>query len=155
MEAFKATLEVAIRAAFLIHVIDASAEQALIFHQTTMEVLKELGAEDQPMITVLNKIDAVEDPPALHTLQSKLDNVICTSAKGGIGIDTLLHKCTEMLSTRVRRQQFRIPQSRGDLVAILHSECKIITTEYEENDILLEAIVPQSIAGKLKIYQQP
>jgi len=115
VEAFKATLEEAVVADFLVHVVDASSEEALIFHETTMN---------------------------------------CTSAKENIGIDNLLLRFTEMLATRVERHQFCIPQSRGDLVAILHSECKVLSTEYEGNDVLLEAIVPKSISGRLEQYKK-
>lgn len=154
VEAFKATLEEAVIADFLIHMVDASSVEAVKFHETTVEVLKELGADEQPMVTVLNKIDAVEDETIIHQLKAKFDNVICISAKENIGIDELLLKCSEMLSDRVRRHLFKIPQTRGDLVAILHAECKVLSTDYEGNDILIEAIAPQSIAGRLKQFQQ-
>lgn len=153
VEAFKSTLEEAVLADFLLHVIDASDPEALTFHATTLEVLEELGAADQEMIIVLNKSDAVEEPEILHSLKSRWENVICTSAKEGKGIDELLLKCSEILSNRVRRQLFKIPQKRGELVALLHSECKVLTTDYEGNDILIEAIVPHSILGKLKDFQ--
>jgi len=154
VEAFKATLEEAVVADFLVHVVDASSEEALIFHETTMNVLKELEADEQPMLTVLNKVDAIDDESVIHRLQAKFDNVVCTSAKENIGIDNLLLRFTEMLATRVERHQFCIPQSRGDLVAILHSECKVLSTEYEGNDVLLEAIVPKSISGRLEQYKK-
>ncbi len=66
VEAFKATLEEAVLADFLIHVLDATAPEIERFHDTTLEVLKELGAEDKEVITVLNKIDLVTDPEALR-----------------------------------------------------------------------------------------
>ena len=70
-----------------------------------------------------------------------------------IGMEELLQRCTEMLSDRVRRHSFKIPQTRGELVALLHSECKVLSTEYEGNDILIQAIVPKAIAGRLEAFQ--
>lgn len=150
VEAFKATLEEAIEADFLIHVLDCSAEEALKYNETTMSVLAELGADKQPVITVLNKVDKVTDEISLHNLQSKFDNVVTISARENIGMEALLQKCTEMLSDRVRRYSFKIPQARGELVTLLHQECKVLTTEYENNDILIEAIAPKFIVGKLE-----
>src|ERR1700674_5618309 len=63
IEAFKATLEEAVLSDFLIHVLDASHPRVFDFYQTTMRVLGELGADAKRMITVLNKIDLVEDEP--------------------------------------------------------------------------------------------
>ncbi len=154
VEAFKATLEEAVIADFLIHVVDTSSAEAMKFYTTTMEVLKELGADEQPMITVLNKIDMVEDKSIIDNLIEKYDNVICTSASKGIGMEELLNKCSEMLEDRVKRHRFRIPQTRGDLVAILHSGCNVLLTEYEGNDVIIEASVPASIAGRLKDFIQ-
>jgi GTP-binding protein HflX len=152
VEAFKATLEEAVLAQFLIHVLDANDPRAIEFFETTMHVLGELGAEDKPMITVLNKVDTIEDTSVLASLQDRFPNTICISAREGIGIDELLHKCTEMLGDRVRRRSYRIPQSRGDLSALLHTEAKVISTEYEGNDILVTAIVPSIIAGRLEQF---
>ena len=65
VEAFKATLEESVLSDFLIHVLDATAPEIMRFHDTTLKVLEELGALDKPVITILNKIDAVEDPETL------------------------------------------------------------------------------------------
>lgn len=152
VEAFKATLEEAIVADFLIHVLDSSSPEALKFHETTMHVLKELGADEQPIITVLNKIDAVEDPAHLENLRSKFDNFVCMSLTKNIGVDELLAKCTGMMSQRISKNTFKIPQTRGDLSAILHAECKVLSTEYVDNDVILEALTPTAIKGKLREY---
>jgi len=152
VEAFKATLEEAVLADFLIHVLDTGAVEAVKFFETTMHVLGELGAEGKPMITVLNKIDKVEDEGIIASLQDRFPNVVLVSAHTGEGIDELLQKCCEMLGDRVRRRTYRIPQSEGQLVNLLHADAKVISTDYEGNDIILSAIVPATIAGKLETY---
>jgi GTP-binding protein HflX len=152
VEAFKATLEEAVLAQFLIHVLDASDPRAIEFFETTMRVLGELGAEGKPMVTVLNKVDCVEDETILSSLQDRFPNTILASAREGIGIEQLLHKCTEMLGDRVRSRSYCIPQSRADLVALLHKEAKVTSTEYEGNNILVTAVVPGIIAGRLEDF---
>lgn len=149
VEAFKATLEEAVLADFLIHVLDASAPEAVRFHKTTLEVLAELGAEDKRIVTVLNKVDRIEDPAVLTSLQNTFPDAIFASAVQGIGIEDLLRRCSEVLADRVKRQSFRIPQSRADLVSTLHRDAKVLSTEYEGNDILVTAVVPAAIAGRL------
>ena len=42
-----------------------------------------------------------------------------------------------MLVDRVTRMKLRIPQSRQDLVALLHREGKIVSQDYEGNDVLV------------------
>jgi GTP-binding protein HflX len=152
VEAFKATLEEAVLADFLIHVLDATAEDIERYHDTTLEVLADLGAEDKRTITVLNKIDLVTDPDALALLRQQYPDALHLSAAQGLGISELLKHCSAVLADRVRRRQYRIPQSRADIVSLLHRDAKILTTEYENDDILVTAVVPPSIAGRIESF---
>jgi len=152
VEAFKATLEEAVLADFLIHVLDASAPEIERFHDTTLEVLDELGAGDKPTLTVLNKIDRVEDPARRRELRQLYPEAIPASALRDRGLDEILAACSRLLSDRVRRARYRIPQARADLVSLLHAEAKVLSTDYEGNDVIVHAVVPHAIAGKLEDF---
>jgi GTP-binding protein HflX len=155
VEAFKATLEEAVLADFLLHVLDATAPEAERFHRTTLEVLDELGARDKTVVTVLNKIDLVTDPDQLAALERRFPDAIPLSAATGEGVERLLRHCSTVLADRVRRHRFRIPQHRADLVSLLHREGKVLATEYEGNDILVSAVVPAAVAGRLQHFETP
>jgi GTP-binding protein HflX len=152
VEAFKATLEEAVLADFLIHVLDATAPEIERFHETTLEVLQELGAEEKEIITVLNKIDLVTDPDELAAIDRKFPGALHVSAVTGLGLEALRKACSEVLADRVRCKDFRIPQQRADLVGLLHREAKVLSTEYEGDDILVRAVVPPTIAGRLEAF---
>lgn len=149
VEAFKATLEEAVLADFLIHVLDATAPEIERFHDTTLEVLRELGAEEKQIVTVLNKIDLVTDPDHLAALDRKFPGALHVSAVTGDGLDALLKACSAVLADRVRCKDYRIPQQRADLVSLLHREAKVLSTDYDGDDILVRAVVPPTIAGRL------
>jgi len=153
VEAFKATLEEALLADFILHVLDAGNPEIDEYFQTTIDVLKELGAEEKEMLVVLNKVDTVDDPALLARLEGKYPNASFISAFTGEGMDSLLQRCTETLTSRVSRKNYRIPQSRADLVSLLHREAKIADTQYEENDILLTAVVPSVLSGILREFE--
>ncbi|MEP2774732.1 MAG: GTPase HflX [Luteolibacter sp.] len=152
VEAFKATLEESVLSDFLIHVLDATAPEILKFQETTLSVLGELGAVDKPIITILNKIDAVEDPETLAFLDRNFPDALRTSSLTGEGLDELLRACSHVLADRVSRCSYRIPQKRGDLLNLLHSVAKVLSTDYEQNDIIVSAVVPADIAGRLEPY---
>ncbi len=147
------SLEEEVLADFIIHVVDASSPEAEKFYNTTMEVLAELGAGDKPVITVLNKIDVLNDPVKLAGLEVTFPNTISVSALTGQGMEELLQKCCVMLADRVQVQTYRIPQSRGDLSGLLHRDAKVLETEYEGNDVIIKTVVPASIAGKLEKFK--
>jgi GTP-binding protein HflX len=156
VEAFKATLEEAVLADFLIHVLDATSPEIERFHRTTLEVLDELGAEGKPTITVLNKIDLVEDPEQIASLARMFPDALRISAFTRAGLDQLLDACSAALADRVRCLDYRIPQHRADLVGLLHRDAKVLSTDYEGNDILLRAVVPPMLAGRLEAFvEQP
>ena len=150
------TLEEAVLADFLIQVVDASDPEAVRHYETTLEVLNELGAGDKPMIVVLNKVDLVpeERRGALETLLAPhfSGRVVPMSVKEGNGEGDLLNACVEMLESRVRRARFLIPYTRSDLVAAMHSEGKVFSTEYVEEGTLLEAVLPVAFYNKLESF---
>ncbi len=155
VEAFKATLEEAVLADFLIHVLDATAPEIQRFHDTTLKVLDELGAANKPTITVLNKTDRITEPEAIADLKQRFPGAILISAAIGTGMDQLAEACCRVLADRVRCRHYRIPQQRGDIIGLLHREAKILSTDYLANDILITAVVPNHLAGPLEAFDDP
>jgi GTP-binding protein HflX len=152
VESFKATLEEAILADFLIHVLDASSEEIVEHYHTTRKVLAELGADEKRVIMVLNKMDRVEDPAVLNGLRAEFPGAFEASAVTGAGLTELTDRFTDLLADRVKKLTYRVPQSRGDISGLVHREGKVLETDYEGNDILLTAIVPKSLEGLLEEF---
>lgn len=157
VEAFKSTLEEAVLADFLIQVVDASDEDALRHYETTCEVLASLGAADKPMVVVWNKCDLIPEEVREVTLEALSAKLNCPSLHMSVlenqGVDALLAACVEMLSHRVERQTYRIPLAESRIIAIMHRDGKVLNTEYEGNDALVEAILPKEFAARLASYR--
>ncbi len=157
VEAFKSTLEEAVLADFLIQVVDASDEDALRHYETTCEVLNSLGAQDKPMVVVWNKCDLIPEEVREVTLQALSAKVSCPSLSMSVlesrGMDALLASCVEMLSHRVERQKYRIPLAESRIIAIMHRDGKVLSTEYEGNDAIVEAILPKEFAARIDSYR--
>ncbi len=148
VESFKATLEEAIIADFLIHVVDASQTGAYGQYQTTMEVLKELGADTKRILLVVNKIDLLDDAERRRELELHFSGAVFVSVKSGEGIDLLLNRMSEMLLDRVTRVTMRIPQARADIAALFHRDGLVISEDYEGNEILICATVSKALAQR-------
>ena len=154
IEAFKSTLEEAVLADFLIHVLDASSPCVHALADTTKKVLTELGAGDKPTLTVLNKIDLVEDPGIVAELHASFEHSVSLSLKTGEGMADLIHAMNDMLIDRVGRIDLRIPQSRADVVHLLHREGKILSEKYEGNDILISAVIPHPVRHRYETFAE-
>jgi GTP-binding protein HflX len=146
VEAFKATLEEAVLADFLIHVLDATSPEVDQHYRTTVDVLTELGATDKRTVVVLNKIDLLEGEKGkerMHDLRREFgDKALFVSVKGKIGLEGLIDALNDFLLDRVSRVELRVPQARQDLIALIRREGKIIGENYEGNDVLLTAVIP-------------
>ncbi len=142
VEAFKATLEEAMLAEFLVHLLDANDPEIFEFHRTTMTVLDELGAGAKPMLTVLNKADLLPGPDARASLRRHFPDAIFVSTKTGEGLDEFLHRCGGLLVDRPSLLELLIPHARGDLLAALHRHGKVLDHDAVETGTHLHALVP-------------
>jgi len=91
IKAFRSTLEEAALSDLLIHIMDASDPNIESNYETTLAVLRELGANEIPMLNVLNKIDMLdtEGENTLETLKNRFPGCIAISAVNSIGLDEL------------------------------------------------------------------
>jgi GTP-binding protein HflX len=152
VQSFRATLEEAIGADFLIHVLDASHPRVLEFFKTTTEVLAELGAGDKQVVLALNKIDLIEDPDRLAQIQRHFPEGQAISIKTGQGIDALLHRLHTLLLDRVVRMELRIPMNRMDLVNLAHTEGKVLVEKYTGEGVEMQCVMPKRWETKMSPF---
>ena len=150
--AFKSTLEEAVHTDILLHLVDVSNPQAELQAEATMHVLKELKADQRPIITVLNKIDACQDPGILHRFRLKYPKTVQISALTGQGFDHLMELMVVEIGSLRKTYRLRIPQSHYSLVSELMREGKVLQCDYEDNDILLHVEVPGRFESKVKPF---
>jgi GTP-binding protein HflX len=149
VESFNATLEEAVVADFLIHLLDASHPRVLEFYGTTMKVLSELGAENKRTLTVFNKIDRIEDPLTRATLRSHHPDALFISVHTGEGLEELVEQLCGLVGGDTREILLHLPHDRSDLLARLHREGKVHQIDYEEEFIRLRASVPERLRETL------
>lgn len=140
--AFKSTLEEATDADILVHIIDVSNPQAEMQAEAVLHVLKELGASKRPMITVLNKADLAENSWNLRKMQIKYPKTATISALNKTGLDALYDRMVEEIAALRKTVRLRVPQSQYNLVSAAMREGKVLSCDYEENDVLLEVEIP-------------
>jgi len=149
IEAFKATLEEVIEADLLIHVLDISHKMAEEHSKAVYEVLKELGADNKPIITVLNKIDLLEDKSWITSWEKNIASSVAISAKSKENIQALVKKIQEEFSSRLINLDLKIPINRMDLVDLFYRQGKVLKVEYHQKDIDIKVSLPKYSAYKL------
>ena len=142
VESFNATLEEAVMADFLVHLLDASHPRVLEFHGTTMKVLEELGADTKKTLTVFNKIDRVTDPLTKAMLRNNHPEALFVSVHSGEGLDLLVEQLGLLVGNGTSEILLHLPHERSDLMARLHREGVVHETVYEERFSRIRATVP-------------
>lgn len=150
--AFRSTLEEAVQADMLLHLIDISHPMAEEQAQATFEVLKELGSQEKPIITVLNKVDKCENKAMIQRMRLKYPKTVTISALKGIGFDDMIELMAEELQKRRRTVNLRIPQKDYHVVSQVVAEGNILNQEYDENDVLIKVDLSSRFIGKLTQY---
>ena len=149
IEAFKSTLEEAVVADVLLHVIDASGEE--MDNQITVveQVLSDIGAVGKPVVAVFNKCDRLEDYPITNL---KSDKCVYISAKHRTNIDKLIEAIADTAPGKKQKIKACIPYSAGSLVNELHENQKVISEEYGENGTVMELMVDAKMYEKIREY---
>lgn len=149
--AFRATLEEVIYADVLLHVIDASAEDWQEQSSSVYEVLKELGATDKPVVTVMNKIDNLSGHAKFRKLLWK-DGAVGISAKEGTGIEELFEALDEALSHLNRSATLLIPYEDSGVLNVLYEQAIVQSKEFTPDGIEVCALLTQALSGQLAAY---
>ncbi len=156
--AFRATLEEINEADLLLHVLDITHPNASQQTQTVVETLKELGADERPMLTVLNKIDQLEGvgEAEVGRLAGELglpEDYIAVSAQRGWGLETLLQRVEGALSQRMAAVAAFIPYKRNDLVALWRQRGVVDEERYEAEGTYIAGRLPAAVAGQIAPFQ--
>jgi len=148
--AFRATLEEINEASILMHVVDVSDANASVQSETVYQVLEELGAQDIPMLTVWNKVDAAADPEAVARVAAGRRHTACVSAATGAGIEGLLAVIEEMVEETMVPMRMLVPYSRGELMGELYRRGMVNQEEFHSDGVLVQASVPHSLLPRCR-----
>lgn len=151
IDAFKATLEEAVVADFLIHIIDSTSPHLDEHMQVTDEVLKEIGADTHDMLRVFNKIDLLGDSFVQDMIRKKYPDAHFISTKTGEGVEELRQLISRYLQSKLRVVKLKIPQNEGRIMSLLHESSLVLEKEYEDNSVICKVKVSSAV---LKSVQQ-
>ncbi len=147
---FKATLEEAVNADLLLHIVDVASPDALQQIESVNNVLKEIGCGQKPILEVFNKVDIVRRIGELEMLQTLYPDAVCISAKTGYGLE----KLNEAVAARYRGAEILLrvasSQSNGKVQSFLRAHGQILNEQYQDSSVLIDAKLGQNQLADLK-----
>ena len=147
VEAFRATLEELEYADLLIHVIDSADPERDDHIAVVDRLIAELAAPGTPVLECYNKCDLVADDE-IPRGQDK----VAISAASGFGLDALKEAVEQLLGRGKHHVKLLLPYAVGGMVAALHDTAQVLSSSYTENGIELDAIVDETLFGRLRQY---
>mgnify|MGYP000672845037 CR=1 FL=1 len=140
--AFRSTLEVVTEADLLVHVIDVSHELYKEQADAVHEVLKEIGAETKPVITVYNKIDKLPPDSKLADRLALEEDTVCISAAKKLNLESLQQMIESHLKSKAVEVTLCIPYAETAKAAQLHETANVLEQGYTENGAVMKVILP-------------
>lgn len=134
VEAFRSTLQESREAELLLHVIDAADEEREAKVEQVDEVLREIGADKVPQITIHNKIDLCDgiEPHVERNAEGEATRVYLSAASGE-GLELLRQVLSEWASVKRRNYHLHLPPAASRLRARLY-ELGAVVAEHVEED---------------------
>lgn len=148
VNAFRSTLEEITEADMLVHVVDYSNPNYKQHIEVTKETLKELGADNIPIIYAYNKTDLVEGE-----ITKDEKDCIYISDKNKVGIDKLVNDICKRAVPQHVSCELLIPYEKGNLLSYFKDNANIKSIKYYSNGVLISVECKESDYRRYKQFE--
>jgi len=156
---FKSTLEEALDASLLLHVIDASDPGFERQLEVTDEVLEDIGANIVPRIRVFNKIDFVGDAAAQSEreawLQARYPDCVVMSARRPDEVAKLRQKIVTFFQQDLVEAEIFLPWAEQQMRGEIYASCQVLEENSNDNGSLLKVRGEPNVVEKLTLRFSP
>ncbi len=133
---FKATLQEAVHSNLLLVVLDVAQPRCREQWQTVREVLDDIGANTQPRILVLNKMDLVDHNADIIVMEREHNGPsVAVSAKTGRGMNELVEQVRTVMRGRERELTLCIDLADGKAVHFVETRATVLSREYVDGQV--------------------
>lgn len=150
IEAFKSTLDEAVLADVLIHVVDSSNPEMHMQMRVVDDLISTLGCRAKRIIAVFNKCDVA--PPLSPRPEGNYTDFVSVSAKSGEGMDELIELLHDALPGKKKEIEVLIPYSDSKTSATLHDGEVILSESYEAEGTKIRVMADEALYARLRQY---
>ena len=152
---FKSTLDEALEASHLLHVVDAADPSWSAQLEVTRDVLQEIGAGDVPSTLVMNKIDKLA-PEDLRLLRARLPDAWFVSAHAPADVAAVRERIVAIFEATYVEAELLVPYDRQGLLSEMHEAGRVAEERYEEAGVTVRLRAePETIARLRTILARP
>ncbi len=142
---FKSTLDEIRNANLLLHVVDISHPNFKEQLRVAEELLREMGAEELPMVLVFNKIDRMAEDNTLGHMKRQYPEAVFVSCQQGLGMDDLREAIVREYEANLLPYRVELKYPQNNLIQNIRKYALIIKEDYQKNSVTLDLRVwPQN-----------
>lgn len=153
VEAFQATLEEIAEADLLLHVLDVTHPYVDAQAKAVLQSLEDIGAEKLPILTVLNKIDRLENPATAQDSLEHMDDAVAVSALKKRGLEELLQAINHKLYESLAPVDVHLPYEQGALISLFHEQGKIERIEHTRHGVSIQGRLPGRLLARFSSFE--
>ena len=146
---FKSTLDEALEASHLLHVVDAADPSWEAQLEVTQEVLAEIGAHEVPSTLVMNKIDLLE-PEVLERLRRRLPDAWFVSARDPAHVASVRQRIIEIFESAYEEIEVVIPYDRQAVLSEMHDAGRVVEERWEEGGVTVRWRSEPEAIGRIR-----
>jgi GTPase len=128
---FRSTLDEALDASLLLHVVDGSDPDFRAQLAVTRTVLSEIGADAVPSRLVFNKADRI-DPAGLEALALEFPDAFLMSAKTPHDVIRLRDTIVAFFDAEMVDGELVVPYDRQNLIGEIYENARVFSEEFDE-----------------------
>ena len=146
---FKSTLKEVLEADLILVVLDISSPQIKDHVNTIADVLKEMGANEIPIIQVLNKVDLISDGKMIEKLQRSFPEAVTISAQNHLKLSDIKQRIIQMMESNYKTVDLQFSYNDGRIISQVQKGVEVLEREYEEDRVRLKIRGSQSRISKI------
>ena len=146
---FKSTLKEVLEADLILVVLDISSPQIKDHVDTITDALKEMGADEIPIIQVLNKVDLISDGKMIEKLQRSFPEAVTISAQNHLKLSDIKQRIIQMMESNYKTVDLEFSYDDGRVISQVQQGVEVLERQYEEDSVRLKIRGSQSRISKI------
>jgi GTP-binding protein HflX len=146
---FRSTLDEALEASLVLHVVDASDAGAEAQREVTRKVLADIGADAVPTLLVWNKTDRA-DPETLAQLHNAYPAAFFLSARDPADVARLREHIVTFFEKSLEQAELFVPYTKQAVVSQIHESTRVDSERYDEQGTLLRVLGEPAVIARLR-----
>ena len=147
---FRSTLKEVVESNLILIVLDASSDYILDHYETIVEVLKDIGANNQTVI-VLNKIDKITSKSKFTFLKNTFPDGIFISALDQLRIESLINSIIDKMDKDYKTIEIKLPYEKPKEIAFSQQGVDIIKRDYNNDYVYLKIRGPSERIDQIQL----